>query len=318
MDLRRIRKIAEIYAGDDKERRSLRVGSIEFDAHRLNRICMLIAGNSCVFLRQMNAGALVATCERAGVSIIHMGAYRLASLLQSSSGNGRLPATTAIQSGGSRVPGHLRMKIKARLTDNLWVQYATSEAGLISIASPDQHDLFPEGVGFPAPEVTVEIVSPDGEILPPGGIGQIRLRKRTLPGGYVAEPGATTNFRDGWFYPGDLVSQAAGEPLVFHGRSDDVMILNGINIFPSAIEDTLESHVDVQEAVAYSLKSRIHGEIPMAAVVLRAQARERSADHLLEFCRQSLGIRGPRQIVVMDRIPRNAAGKPLRRELGRA
>jgi acyl-CoA synthetase (AMP-forming)/AMP-acid ligase II len=95
------------------------------------------------------------------------------------------------------------------------------------------------------------------------------------------------------------------------------MILNGINVFPSAIEDTLESHVDVQEAVAYSLKSRVHGEIPVAAVVLRPQARARTPDHLLDFCRQSLGIRGPRQIVVVDRIPRNAAGKPLRRELGR-
>ncbi len=317
MDLRRIRKIAHIYAGDEKERRSLRTGSIEFDAHRLNRICMLIAGNTCVFLRQLNAGALVTTCERARVSIIHMGAYRLASLLQSSSGNGRLPGSTAIQSGGARVPGHLRMKVKARLTDNLWVQYATSEAGLISIASPDQHDMFPEGVGFPAPEVTLEIVGADGEILPPGEIGQIRLRKRTLPDGYVAERGATTNFRDGWFYPGDLVSQRSGEPLVFHGRSDDVMILNGINVFPSAIEDTLESHADVREAVAYSLKSRVHGEIPVAAVVLHPQARARDANHLLDFCRQSLGIRGPRQIVVVDRIPRNAAGKPLRRELGR-
>jgi acyl-CoA synthetase (AMP-forming)/AMP-acid ligase II len=319
MDLRRIRRITEMYAGDARERRSLRAGSIEFDAHRLSRMCMLIAGNTCVCLRQVNAGTLVATCERARVSIIHMGAYRLASLLQSSSANGRLPGNTAIQSGGSRVPGHLRMKVKALLTDNLWVQYATSEAGLISIASPDQHGLFPEGVGFPAPEVTFEIVSADGEILPPGEIGQIRLRKKTLPRGYVAERGATTNFRDGWFYPGDLVSQRSGEPLVFHGRSDDVMILNGINVFPAAIEDTLESHVDVREAVAYSLKSRVHGEIPVAAVVLhpQAQARARTPDHLLEFCRLSLGIRGPRQIVVVERIPRNAAGKPLRRELGR-
>lgn len=318
MSLLRMVAIAERYASDKKERRSLRTGSIEFDAHRLSRICALIAGNTCVFLRQANVGALVATCERARVSIIHMGAYRLASLLRSNSGSGRLPSTTAIQSGGSRVPGQLRMKVKAELTDNLWVQYATSEAGVISMASPDQHGVFPEGVGFPVPEVTFEIVGADGEILQPGEIGQIRLRKRTLPNGYVDERGATTNFRENWFYPGDLVSQGSGEPLVFHGRSDDVMILNGINIFPAAIEDTLESHADVQEAVAYSLKSRVHGEIPVAAVVLHPRARMRHADHLLEFCRQSLGIRGPRRIVVVDRIPRNAAGKPLRRELSRS
>jgi hypothetical protein len=93
MDLRRIRKITEMYAGDAKERRSLRAGSIEFDAHRLNRMCMLLAGNTCVCLRQLNAGALVAICERARVSIIHMGAYRLASLLQSSSATDAYPAS---------------------------------------------------------------------------------------------------------------------------------------------------------------------------------------------------------------------------------
>ncbi len=317
MSLTRVSTIAQRYARDERERRTLRTGSIEFDAHRINRMSTLLAGNTCVFLRQLNARNLVTTCERAAVSIVHMGAYRLASLVQSNTGGGRLPSITAIQSGGSRVPGRLRMKVKAQLTDNLWVQYATSEAGLISMASPDQHDAFPEGVGFPIPEVTLEIVGADGEMLEPGEIGQLRLRKEIMPGGYVAERGATANFRDGWFYPGDVVSKGVGEPLVFHGRSDDVMILNGINVFPSAIEDTLESHADVLEAVAYPVKSRIHGEIPVAAVVLSPRAGSRDTNHLLEFCRQSLGIRGPRQIVVIDRIPRNAAGKPLRRELAR-
>ena len=85
MTLLRVITIAERYARDEKERRSLRTGSIEFDAHRLNRMCALIAGNTCVFLRQLNAPNLVATCERAEVSIVHMGAYRLSSLVQSNS-----------------------------------------------------------------------------------------------------------------------------------------------------------------------------------------------------------------------------------------
>ena len=52
------------------------------------------------------------------------------------------------------------------------------------------------------------------------------------------------------------------------------MILNGINVFPSAIEDTLESDPDVKEAVAYAIKSRVHGEIPVAAVVLKPNAQD--------------------------------------------
>jgi acyl-CoA synthetase (AMP-forming)/AMP-acid ligase II len=91
--------------------------------------------------------------------------------------------------------------------------------------------------------------------------------------------------------------------------------LNGINIFPGAIEDALEAHPDVEEAVAYPIKSRVHGEIPVAAVVLKADAERRDPSHLLEYCRSSLGVRSPRRIVCVDSIPRNQAGKPLRREL---
>ena len=105
------------------------------------------------------------------------------------------------------------------------------------------------------------------------------------------------------------------EPLIFHGRADDVMILNGVNIFPSAIEDSLESHPDAKEALAYAITFRVHGEIPAAAVFLKDTATERDAAHLLDHYRQTLGIRAPRQIVVVDVISRNSRGKPLRREL---
>jgi cyanophycin synthetase len=136
--------------------------------------------------------------------------------------------------------------------------------------------------------------------------------------GYVAEARRMSNFEDGWFYPRDLASRSDNAPLLFHGRADDVMILNGINIFPSAIEDTLEGHPDVREAVAYPIKLRVHGEIPVAAVILEEGAHERDVPQLMYFCRQVLGIRAPRDILVVDRIPRNAAGKPLRRELATA
>ena len=65
---------------------------------------------------------------------------------------------------------------------------------------------------------------------------------------YMAEPSALWKFKDGWFNPGDLVSRELNGPLIFHGRADDVMILNGINIFPSSIEDVLESLPNIREA----------------------------------------------------------------------
>ena len=217
--------------------------------------------------------------------------------------------------GNSRVPGPLRRELRAALTNNVWVLYATSEVGPISRASPDQHEAFPEGIGYPSEDVTVEIVDANGSVVSPGQIGQARIRRAGMASSYVSEPSTTANFRDGWFYPGDLLSRGEGEPLVFHGRADDMMILNGLNIFPSAIEDALESHPDVDEAVAFAVKSRVHGDIPVAAVVLSATAQTREVGHLLDYCRRSLGIRGPRHIRVVEAIPRNSAGKPLRREL---
>src|SRR5262249_28107973 len=188
---------------------------------------------------------------------------------------------------------------------------ATREIGPISLASPEEHEAFPEGVGLPLPGVTVTLVDEHDNVLPPGEVGQARIRKAAMPTGYFADPVASSAFRDGWFYPRDLLSRAEEGPLIFHGRVDDMMILNGINIFPSAIEDTLETHPDVREAVAYAVRSRIHGEIPVAAVVLRDGTWQNDASHLLDHCRRTLGIRSPRQIFVVDQIPRNAAGKPL-------
>ena len=315
ISLERMGILSTRYAGDENERRVLRTGSIEFDAHRLHRLCSLLAGNSALFLRHLTLQNVVRFCERNEATALHMGGYKLGALVRSGGQAGRLPSFTSIYTGGARVPGQLRKDLRRTLTENIYVIYATSEVGLISCATPDQHESFPEGVGFPADGLILEIVGSDGEQVASGEIGEIRVRKRGLPKGYIAAPGAHSNFHEGWFCPRDLVSLMPGEPLIFHGRADDVMILNGINIFPSAIEDTLESHPGVKEAVAYAIKSRVHGEIPVAAVVLNDTAETGVAADLLSHCRQALGIRAPRQIIVVDRIPRNAAGKPLRREL---
>jgi acyl-coenzyme A synthetase/AMP-(fatty) acid ligase len=288
---------------------------MEFDSSRKYRICATMAGNTSVFSRQFDLEALGQICAREDVSGVHIGTYKLASLLRTRTSHGRkLPPFTGVLTGGSRVPGALRKAVAARLTENLWVSYATTELGLISIASPDEHEAFPEGLGFPVPGVTVDIVDALGSPLTEGEIGEARIRNAAMPHAYVGDAVASSAFRDAWFYTRDLLSRTKDGPLIFHGRADDVMILNGINIFPSAIEDTLEIHPDVQEAVAYPIKSRIHGEIPVAAVVLKEGAR-RDIAHLIDHCRQILGIRAPRQILVVDRIPRNSAGKPLRREL---
>jgi acyl-CoA synthetase (AMP-forming)/AMP-acid ligase II len=316
LSLDRLLWISRRCAERPSERRVLRTSSMEFDSTRIHRICSLIAGNTCVMAQPLATGELPQLCADADVTEVHLGTFKLAELVAVEAHRSmRFPADTRLLTGGSRVSGTLRRRVRDRLTDNLWISYATSEIGAISLASPDQHEAYPEGVGFALPGVSVEIISENGEPAGPGAIGVARVRKSGAPSGYVRDADASTAFRDGWFTTGDLLSLEPGEPLIFHGRADDVMILNGINIYPSAIEDVLEAHPDVREAVAYPVTSRIHGEIPVAAVVLAGAGNGDDVAPLMELCRRSLGIRAPRRIVVVDRIPRNETGKPLRREL---
>lgn len=311
----RLHLLAERLAESPRDRRALRGRGIEFDATRVQRIGSLLAGNTCVFGRIDRPAELAALCSRAGVTVIQLGAYGLTGLAWSPDAV-RLPSFTHISVGGQRVPGSLRRRVIERLTPNLWVQYATTEVGEISRARPEEHADFPEGVGMPGPKTTVEIVDEHDRPVAPGEIGNIRVRKDRVgvtPVSYVADPAASRAFRDGFFYPGDLGSWRPGEPIIHHGRADDVMIMNGINIRPAAIEDRLSAHPDVRDAVAFPIRSRIHGEIPAVAVV-RAGG-DTSPAAFLAFCREALGIRSPREVFIVDAIPRSAVGKPLRQAL---
>jgi long-chain acyl-CoA synthetase len=133
---------------------------------------------------------------------------------------------------------------------------------------------------------------------------------------YIGDPVASRAFRDGWFYPGDLLARDESGRLSFHGRADDVINLNGIKILPSAIEDALSSHPDVIDVAAFAVRSNLHGAIPVAAIALAKSATDREPGHFVDFCRPILGLRGPRRVIVLDRLPRNEDGKLQRRELG--
>jgi acyl-CoA synthetase (AMP-forming)/AMP-acid ligase II len=93
-----------------------------------------------------------------------------------------------------------------------------------------------------------------------------------------------------------------------------MIILNGLNIFPAEIERVLESHPDVDCVAALGLPSQVHGQIPVAAVILRAGVSATTVE-LRGFVRASLGLRAPRRIIVLDSFPRNSQGKVLKREL---
>jgi acyl-CoA synthetase (AMP-forming)/AMP-acid ligase II len=121
-------------------------------------------------------------------------------------------------------------------------------------------------------------------------------------------------FRNGWFHPGDLACWSGDGQLIFKGRADDMMIFDGINIFPGEIESCLQEHPAIVEAIAFPLPSVRRGDIPAAAVRVRAEVSEAE---LIGFARERLGLGHPRKVLITEDFPRNPMGKPLRREIAR-
>jgi acyl-coenzyme A synthetase/AMP-(fatty) acid ligase len=254
-------------------------------------------------------------CASLRVTCLELSILQISSLLQDAADLRPIPAHTTVYTAGAMVSRALRQQFKARFGVPLFVHYGAREFGRITSTFPDGDDDNIETVGMPVPWIDLEIVDGDGRALPQGELGEIRVRCEHMTREYHRDPLATArHFRDGWFYPGDFGSRYAGGALCLHGRSDDMMNLNGIKIFPAEIERVLEEHPDVRAAAAFSRSSEAHGDIPMAAVELHASAVA-GVEELMACVRERLGVRAPRKIIVLETMPRNAAGKVLKREL---
>lgn len=128
------------------------------------------------------------------------------------------------------------------------------------------------------------------------------------------ETATKKNFKEGWFYPGDLVSLHEDGELCYHGRSDHMMIMNGINIYPSHIESVLSHHPAISDIAVVPMLHKVHQDIPVCAVVIE-EGKSVVLKHLMDYAKAHLGVQAPREIVVLESIPRNVQGKLERNAL---
>ena len=95
-------------------------------------------------------------------------------------------------------------------------------------------------------------------------------------------------------------------------RMYDLMILDGINIYPAEIENVLLHHPAVAEAAAFPLRSVARGDTPIAAIVTKQQT---TTAELLSHCRDRLGVHAPHDLIFVSKMPQNAVGKIIKNEL---
>ena len=167
----------------------------------------------------------------------------------------------------------------------------------------------PGSVGLPAgPEVAV--MDADGNLLPAGGVGEVVIRGPNVTRGYENNAAANeTSFREGWFRTGDQGYLDSDGFLTLTGRLKELINRGGEKIAPKEIDDVLLEHPAVGQAIALAVPHPTLGEDVAAALVLRPGVpfQERA---LLEFAATRLAdFKVPRQLIVVDEIPKGATGK---------
>lgn len=227
-----------------------------------------------------------------------------------------LTSIRMVSIGASTVSEALRRSLIIELGASLHIHYGTNETWTVAFAYPSDLDIAPGGVGRPPQSVMVEVIDSANQPLGPGQVGQVRVFSPGQISGYLdgTDP---ERFQEGWFYPGDLAEWTADGQLIHCGRADQMMITNGINIYPAEIERIICTHPAVREVLAFPFADRIAQAVPVCAVVLNEGVTASSAE-IQSYANERLGAKSPRVVVVLPSIPRNAQGKPVRTQLDEA
>jgi long-chain acyl-CoA synthetase len=152
--------------------------------------------------------------------------------------------------------------------------------------------------------------------LPSGEIGEICVRGDTVMRGYLNNPEATVKtLAGGWLHTGDLGRLDPHGYLTLVDRSKDLVISGGSNIYPREVEEVLLRHPSVREIAVIGEPDRDWGEALVAIVALREGAAPDTAA-LETICLEDMArLKRPKRYVFVDELPKNAAGKILKREL---
>jgi fatty-acyl-CoA synthase len=216
-----------------------------------------------------------------------------------------------VASSGSPVSGELSTQWMDTFGDNLYNLYGSTEVSFASIATPADMRRAPGTVGRPPRGVAVKLFDPNGVEVPHGEVGRVFVGNSMLFEGYTG--GGDKDRIDGLAATGDLGRFDEAGRLFIEGRDDEMIVSGGENVFPKEVEEILVSHPTVVEAAAIGVPDDAFGQRLRAFVVLRGEVGE---DTLKQHVRDHLAnYKIPRDIVVLDELPRNATGKVLKREL---
>ena len=219
-------------------------------------------------------------------------------------------------SGAAPLPITILQEFSARFTIPLIEGYGLSEASPVVSLNPIDGIRKPGSIGLPIRAVEISIRDEEGREVTRGAVGEVCVRGGNVMAGYWNLPEESARaIRDGWLYTGDIGRTDADGYTYITDRKKDMILVNGINVYPREIEEVIYGYPGVKEAAVIGRPDSRKGEQPIAYVVvndgvefeesqLHAYLKARLADYKL-----------PRHIVRLPALPRNATGKVLKTAL---
>ncbi|BBX38793.1 acyl-CoA ligase FadD12 [Mycobacterium simiae] len=214
---------------------------------------------------------------------------------------------------GSRMRPDVVIAFMDQFGDVIYNNYNATEAGMIATATPADLRAAPDTAGKPAGGTGIRILDPDFNEVPTGEVGTIYVRNDTQFDGYTS--GATKDFHAGYMSSGDVGYLDENGRLFVVGRDDEMIVSGGENVYPIEVEKTLAGHPEVAEAAVIGVDDEQYGQ-RLAAFVVLAPGATATAETLKQHVRENLAnYKVPREISLIDELPRGSTGKILRAEL---
>lgn len=283
----------------------------------------ILLGCTCALLPRWSPEAFAELVRRHGVSAALMVPVQLKETIDDrSSGGKKFASLRKIGVGGATASADLIAAAAERLpyapvTDH----YGQSETGPLTFLKPWHPKEKWDSIGRAAVGVDLEVVDPEGRPVAAGEVGEIVSRGPFLMERYFEEPGETAAYfknGDGWGWTGDLAVRDEDGFITLVGRSKDMIVSGGINVYPREVEAVLEDHPAVAECTVFGVPDEKWGEALVAYVVTRPGAAV-EPEALIECCARELArFKRPREVRLVDAIPRTAAGKIQKRLLREA
>ncbi len=280
----------------------------------------IAAGVPMVFLERFDVDEVIAALPRCTV-MMGVPTFYTRLLADSRFTRGSAAHMRLFVSGSAPLLAAVHRDFHARTGHHILERYGMTETSMIT-TNPLHGERRPGTVGGPLTDVEVRVADDEGNVLAPGGVGGIELRGPNVFAGYWRRPELTAGefTSDGWFRTGDIGTWDADGYLHIVGRSKDLIISGGLNVYPKEVEDVIDQLPGVCESAVIGVPDADFGEA-VVAVVVPLDDVEVNLDELRSAARDRLAaFKVPRRIELVPALPRNAMGKvekaTLRRTFG--